>query len=228
MLEFNLSFFSTSSETGSRINARSSSFDEGSWRLMQTMMLRSFIAVEVPAEIQNVIARSVSSLQKALPKPLVRWVAQQNVHLTLKFLGDVSPANLERIAGVLKIEAYAHGVFSMSVGGLGAFPTSRRARVIWIGLEAPPSLVALQRGVEAATARLGYTTEERSFSPHLTIGRVGQNVTATDLQKIRAALDATQVGNLGTVVVDAIHIFKSDLRPGGSVYTHLYALPMKS
>ena len=196
--------------------------------MVQSMMLRSFIAVEVPAEIQNAIARSVASLQKTLPKPLVRWVATQNVHLTLKFLGDVSPANLERMAEALKIEADAHGMFTMSVDGLGAFPTSRRARVIWIGLEAPPSLLALQRGVEAVSVRLGYSTDDRPFSPHLTIGRVGQNVAATDLQKIRSALEGTKVGKLGTVKVDAIHIFKSDLRPGGSVYTHLYSLPMKS
>ena len=195
---------------------------------MQSLMLRSFIAVEIPVEIQNAISHSTASLQRALPKPIIRWVSPQNVHLTLKFLGDVSPANIERLADVLKLEAAAHGMFSMSVGGIGAFPTSRRARVIWIGLEAPPALVALERGVEAATARLGYTREDRPFSPHLTIGRVGQNVTAADLQKIRTDLDGTSVGSLGMVNVDAIHIFKSDLQPGGSVYTHLYALPMKS
>jgi 2'-5' RNA ligase len=197
-------------------------------RKMQSMMLRSFIAVEVPVEIQNAIAHSLVSLQKALPRPLVRWVATQNVHLTLKFLGDVSPANLELLADALKIEAQAHQVFSMSVGGLGAFPNPRRARVLWIGLDAPPSLVGLHSGVEAASAQLGYSTEDRSFSPHLTIGRVGQNISVTDLQKIRSTLEGTKVGHLGTVIVDAIHIFKSDLQPGGSVYTHLYALPMRS
>ena len=195
---------------------------------MQSLMLRSFIAIEIPVEIQNAISHSTTALQRALPKPIIRWVSPQNVHLTLKFLGDVSPANLERLAEVLKIEAAVHGMFSMPVGGIGAFPTSRRARVIWIGLEAPPALVALQRGVEAASARLGYTREDRPFSPHLTIGRVGQNVTAADLQKIRTALDGTSVGSLGMVDVNAIHIFKSDLQPGGSVYSHLFALPMKS
>ena len=80
------------------------------------MMLRSFIAVEIPAETQSAIAHSTASLKKALPKPLIRWVAPQNVHLTLKFLGDVSPANLERLAETLKIEAATHGMFSMSVG----------------------------------------------------------------------------------------------------------------
>jgi 2'-5' RNA ligase len=192
------------------------------------MMLRSFIAIEIPAGIQSAIAQSTASLKNALPKTLIRWVASQNIHLTLKFLGDVSPANLERLAETLKIEAASHEIFSMSVGGIGAFPTPRRARVIWIGLETPPALEALQRGVETAAAQLGYTSEERSFSPHLTIGRVGQNVSASDLQHIRAELEATRVGILGTVHVDAVHIFKSDLKPGGSVYTHLYALPMKS
>jgi RNA 2',3'-cyclic 3'-phosphodiesterase len=192
------------------------------------MMLRSFVAVEIPAGMQSALARCTAPLQKALPKPLIRWVAPQNVHLTLKFLGDVSPANLERLAEALKVEAVTHETFTMSVGGLGAFPTPRQARVIWIGLAAPAALIALLRGVEAVAASLGYASENHPFSPHLTIGRVGQNVSETDLQRIRAALEGTVVGALGTVRVEAVHIFKSDLIPGGPVYTHLYTLPMKS
>jgi RNA 2',3'-cyclic 3'-phosphodiesterase len=191
------------------------------------MMLRSFIAVEIPAEIQSAITSSTAALQRTLAKPLVRWVTTGNLHLTLKFLGDISPANLERLAEALKIETAAHASFSFTVSGIGAFPTPHRPRVIWIGMEAPPALAALQRGVEAAADRLGYPPEERPFSPHLTFGRVGQAVTATDMQKIKTALEEAKVGVLGTVRVDAIHIFKSDLQPSGSVYTHLYALPMK-
>ncbi len=192
------------------------------------MMLRSFVAVEIPAGMQSALARCTAPLQSALPKPLIRWVAPQNVHLTLKFLGDISPVNLEWLAEALKVEAAAHETFTMSVGGLGAFPTPRRARILWIGLEAPAALMALLRGIESVAARLGYPSENHPFSPHLTIGRVGQNVSATDLQRIRAALEATVVGALGTVRVDAVHIFKSDLKPGGPVYTNLYTLPMKS
>lgn len=191
------------------------------------MMLRSFIAIELPAELQNAIQQSTAPLRNALPGHVVRWVAPHNIHLTLKFLGDVSPANLERLAEALKAEAAAHAAFSMSAGRLGAFPTVSRARVLWIGLEAPAALPALQRIVEAAAARLGYPPEERKFSPHLTIGRVNQTATATDLSKLRTALEATKVDTLGTVEVNAVHIFKSDLKPGGSVYTRLYSLPMK-
>jgi len=192
------------------------------------MMLRSFVAVEIPAGIQSALARSIAPLQTVLPKPLIRWVAPENIHLTLKFLGEVSPANLERLAEALKAEAMAHKAFTMSVGGLGAFPTPHRARILWIGLEAPSALMALLRAVEAVAARLGYASEDRPFSPHLTIGRVGQFVSGTDLQRIRNALEGTIVGTLGTVSVDAVHIFKSDLQPGGSVYTRLYTLPLKS
>jgi 2'-5' RNA ligase len=192
------------------------------------MMLRSFIAIETPVEIQNAIAQTAAPLKNLLPKSLVRWVPPQNAHLTLKFLGDISPANLERLAEVLKAEAASHDVFSISIGGLGAFPNQRRARVIWMGLEAPPALAALQHGVEAAAAKLGYPLEERPFSPHLTIGRVAQTASVSDLQLIRSALESTKVGILGTIRVQAIHIFKSLLQPGGPVYTVLYTLSMKS
>jgi 2'-5' RNA ligase len=192
------------------------------------MMLRSFVAVEIPTEIQSALARSTAPLQRALPKPLIRWVAPQNVHLTLKFLGDISPANLELLAEALKTEAVAHETFNISVGGLGAFPTSGRARVLWIGLEAPAALSTLLRGIEAITAKLGYASQDRPFSPHLTIGRVRQNVSGLDFQHIRAALEGTIIGALGTFRVDALNIFKSDLQPGGPVYTRLYTLPMKS
>lgn len=189
-------------------------------------MLRSFIAVEIPLEIQQAIARSTASLQKSLPKPLIRWVAPQNIHLTLQFLGDVSPANLERLADALKVEAAAHTAIEVLVVKTGAFPTPRRARVIWVGLEAPAALSALHRGVEAVTTRLGYPSEERRFSPHLTIGRVNQNAAAADLQKIYAVLQQTDIGILGRFQVKAIHLFKSDLSPSGPAYARLYSLPL--
>ena len=191
------------------------------------MMLRSFIAIELPPAIQSAIANSTAALQKALPKPLVRWVTLGNLHLTLKFLGDVSPANLEQLAEALKQESARHEKISLSVGGLGSFPTSRRPRVIWIGLEAPGTLVGLQRAVEAVSSRMSYPAEDRPFSPHLTIGRVGQDISPADLKRVSAAIEGTKVDFLGKVKVEAIHIFKSDLQPGGSVYTHLYALPLK-
>lgn len=186
------------------------------------MLLRSFIAIQMPTEIQEGIEKSTADLKKALPKPLVRWIPPHNVHLTLKFLGDVSPANLELLAHALKRKTGQHASFSLSVGELGIFPNSRRPRVVWIGIEAPAALQTLYRDIEATAIRLGFAPEARPFSPHLTIGRVNQNVSMANIQKMRAALEQTKIGMLGTAPVDAVHIYKSDLRPGGSVYTNLY------
>lgn len=190
------------------------------------MMLRSFVALELPAGIQNELACSTVSLQKALPRPLVRWVEPNNVHLTLIFLGDVASARLEQLADALRDEALTHEPFVSSVSGLGAFPNARKARIIWIGLTASPELATLVCGVQSAAVRLGFTMEERPFSPHLTIGRVGQHVSATDLQRIRVALEETSIGMIGTFQVEALQIFKSELKPGGPVYTRLYSLPL--
>ena len=90
---------------------------------------------------------------------------------------------------MLTTEAAQLRPFEMRVEGFGSYPTSRRPRVLWVGLNAPAALASLQHAIEAATSRLGYPSEEREFSPHLTIGRVRQNVSAADLQKIRTALE---------------------------------------
>jgi 2'-5' RNA ligase len=153
-------------------------------------------------------------------------VEPKNVHLTILFLGDVPSARLEQLADTLREEANALEPFDLTVRGLGAFPHVRKARIIWIGLEAPPGLAALVRGVQSAAAKLGFALEDRPLSPHLTIGRVGQHVTAADLQHIRAALEATSIGLVGTFRVETLQIFKSELKPGGPVYTKLYSLPL--
>lgn len=190
-------------------------------------LLRAFVAIEIPPQLQDEIQKATTDLQKKLGTDVIRWVALRNVHLTLKFLGDVSPANVDMIEQMLTREASQHQPFDMQVEGLGTFPNPRRPRVLWVGLVAPPALASLQRGIETAASRLGYTAEERDFSAHLTIGRVRQNASATDLLKIRTALEQTRIGQLGNVFVDAIYLFKSDLQPTGSIYTKLFTAPLR-
>jgi len=190
-------------------------------------LLRAFIAVEVPHDIHKAIESKTAPLRAALDSSLVRWVPSNNIHLTLKFLGDVSPANVDMLSQMLNVEVSQHCSFAIKFGGLGAFPNPRRPRVIWVGIQAPDELEALQHGIEAAAAILGYPPEKRPFSPHLTVGRVKQNINSTDMQKIRTALEKTQVGSLGTVHVSAVHLIKSDLKPTGAVYTRLFSAPLK-
>ena len=190
-------------------------------------LLRAFIAVEIPPDIHKAIESKTAPLRAALDSSLVRWVPSNNIHLTLKFLGDVSPANVDMLSQMLNVEVSQHQPFAIKFGGLGAFPNSRRPRVIWVGIQAPDELEALQHGIEAAAATLGYPAEKRPFSPHLTVGRVKQNISSTGMQKIRTALEKTQVGSLGTVQVSAVHLIKSDLKPTGAVYTRLFSAPLR-
>jgi 2'-5' RNA ligase len=189
-------------------------------------LLRAFIAVEIPLGIRQAVCKATSTLQKEIG-PLVRWVPVENMHLTLKFLGDVSPTNVDMLNQMLRAEADLFPCFDLHLTGLGSFPSLKRPRVIYIGIQAPAALEALQRGIESASRRLGYESEERGFSPHLTIGRVKQNIRSTEQQIIRHALEAIQVDSLGTARVDSVHLYKSDLRPTGSVYTRLYSAPLK-
>jgi 2'-5' RNA ligase len=190
-------------------------------------LLRAFLAAELPIPLQDLIHTATAGLHQALGDGLIRWVPPHNVHLTLKFLGDVSPSSLDLIQQMLLKEASQFAAFEMHVEGLGSYPNVRQPRVLWVGLKAPAELASLQRAIDAAAARLGYESEERGFSPHLTIGRVRQNASSGELQKIRTALDGAHLGLLGSARVDAVHLFKSELRPEGSIYTRLFSAPLR-
>ncbi len=181
-------------------------------------LLRAFIAIDIPPEIRQAISSQTASLRKDSGRA-VRWVDVKNIHLTLKFLGEVSSANLNLLAQTLRAECEQTAPFTVSVEGLGCFPNLRRPRVLWIGLVAPPELNRLQRHVEASTTRLGYAPEDKPFSPHLTIGRAREQASPAELQALRSLLERTTVTNLGTFTVDEVHLYKSDLKPEGPIYT---------
>lgn len=150
------------------------------------------------------------------------------MHLTLKFLGDVPASSLELLTQMLSAEADSCTSFDISIGGLGSFPNSKRPRVLYIGIQAPAELEALRHGIEFAAARLGYESDARPFTPHLTLGRVRQNITLAEQQRIRLALDEIRIDSLGAVRVDSVHLYKSELQPAGPVYTKLFSAPLKS
>ena len=188
--------------------------------------LRTFIALEIPRELQQIIHKETVPLRKSIGG-LVRWVPPENMHLTLKFLGNISPASVDILTQMIRAEANSCHSFIMQVGGLACFPSPKRPRVLYIGLQAPADLEALQHGIESATQRLGYEAEARNFSPHLTIGRVRQNISTSDQHKIRRAIEEIQIDSLGTARVDSVHLYNSDMKPTGSVYTRLFSAPLK-
>lgn len=185
--------------------------------------IRSFIAIELPATIQVELGRVIKQLGPATRA--VRWVPAQNIHLTLQFLGDVEASAVANLQATLKQEAKLRRPFEIHVGQSGAFPNLRRPRVIWIGVQAPPELADLQRGIARALAPLGYPPEDRPFSPHLTLGRVSQHAAPEEIGKLANLLAKTTVGELGICSVHAVQLFRSDLRPTGSIYSRLFEAP---
>jgi 2'-5' RNA ligase len=186
-------------------------------------VIRAFIAIDLSIDIQHRLDDVQRDYKAQLSNIPIRWVAASNIHLTLKFLGDVSLSNLNILTDMIQTEISSHHQFDISVGGSGAFPNNRQPRVIWIGVEAPPELATIQNGIETTTARLGYTREERAFSPHLTLGRISRNVNSQDMKLISKALESTRVGFLGVTCVDKVHLYRSDLQPTGAVYTQIFS-----
>jgi len=184
-------------------------------------LLRAFIAIEIPGEIKKEIASQTVGLRQAAGRS-VRWAAPENIHLTIKFLGEISSSSIDSLTQTLKTESSQHTPFEITARNLGTFPNLNRARIIWIGLDAPPALGKLQRDIEAAAARLGYPAEDKPFSAHLTIGRVREQISPAEAQSLHSALENAQIGMLGTFTAEFVHLFRSDLKPGGPVYTRLF------
>jgi 2'-5' RNA ligase len=182
--------------------------------------IRAFIAIELPLEIHSQLENVVKRL-KAARAVSVRWVASGNIHLTLKFLGDTEPANLKQLSVLLSEVASRYNPMTLVINGLGAFPNNKRPRVIWIGVEIPTQMKDLHWDIEGAAERIGCPPEGRDFSPHLTLGRVQKNATRENTENISAALAAITVGELGRFQSTGFTLFRSDLRPSGSIYTPL-------
>jgi len=185
-------------------------------------VIRAFIAINLSQEILERIELMSLDLRSRLEQVPVRWVPADNIHLTLKFLGNVSTANLEMLKEIMGNVVANHHECDISVGGIGAFPKTHNPRVIWVGMEVPQELISLQHNIEIETARLGYSREHRPFSAHLTFGRVSRNASSQDVRAIAEILDSYKVGFLGATRITSVYLYRSDLKPDGAVYTPIY------
>lgn len=186
-------------------------------------VIRTFIAVDLPPTVLDALGQISAQLQSKLPDTPVRWVNFEKMHLTLKFLGDISTENIGMVERILRSEAAKRSIMEISIGGIGAFPKMRHPRVIWIGVEAPSDLFDLRRGIEDGVARLGYNYDKYEFTPHLTLGRISRKASASDVRSVGKVLHDFQVGFIGVARIDAVHLYRSDLHPDGAQYTRLYS-----
>ncbi|NPV85622.1 MAG: RNA 2',3'-cyclic phosphodiesterase [Anaerolineae bacterium] len=188
--------------------------------------LRAFIAIDLSEEVKAEIGMVLRKLQAVSPVP-VKWVSPDNIHLTLKFLGDIQPAQVERVGQFLRTEICQFSSFSLTLTGLGAFPNMNRPRVIWIGIGDQPLLLSLQAVIEKGLERLGFPAEQRSFKPHLTLGRVKDSATVGDLKAIAKRLSEIEPRFLASQQVRFVCLYRSILQPAGPIYEQLFRVLLK-
>ena len=196
--------------------------------------VRAFIAIELSPDVLAQIGRLLDRVRQDLPPGLVRWVRPEGIHLTLKFLGDVDRGALPEIEQALRAACAPHAPFHLRIAGMGCFPTPRRPRVVWIGVEDEShTLAALQRDVERAISPLGFPADRRGFHPHLTLGRVKDTRSRggptarqqAELAALGAYADRAKV-RVGEMSVESVHMMRSELLPGGAVYSALASVPL--
>ena len=184
--------------------------------------VRSFVAIELPAEARQCIGTLVADLREAEVRGL-RPVNPEAVHLTLKFLGDVPASQVDAVSAALEGAAAAAHPFDLDLRGLGAFPDLRRPRVLWVGVGG--DLEALQRlyeALEEALAPLGFPPEGRAFTPHLTLARLRDGTSPQERARAAAHLTSLEWEEGAAVPVGGVSLMRSTLRSGGAVYSRLH------
>lgn len=189
--------------------------------------VRTFIAIELSDAAKHALGGLQSRLKTVTPPHTVRWTAVQNIHLTLHFLGDTVPAQIDTIGRAMQKAAQPVAPFALDLGQLGCFPNTHRPRVLWAGLlNPPPALAELHSrlGTQLAQA-IGFAPETRPYAPHLTLGRVKSGIPSRHLRQLSYAIEQTQpgVGKLATLNVVELRLVKSKLEPTGAVYSQLWA-----
>lgn len=177
--------------------------------------MRAFIALELPQTLRERLAEIAGALR--VPGAKVRWVTAENIHLTLKFLGDIGEDQAEAMKAAVREAARETRPLKLAVGDLGAFPNRRSPRVIWVGIQPHERLAALQARLEEAAEQAGVARDERRFSPHLTLGRVKylprRNNLTSRLREVRVERFYYEM--------EWVTLFRSDLEREGARYTAL-------
>ena len=182
--------------------------------------VRSFIAVRLPDRVRAGLA-AVSAELRGQTRGLA-WVRADNLHITLRFLGEIEPVQLQHVREAVTEAAAAVAPFTVSLGGLGAFPSGRAPRVLWASVASGgEGLVALHAVLEAALVARGIPGESRPFHPHVTLARARDPRGADGLASVLGAGPA-----FGAVQVGAIHLMRSELDPRGARYSILREAPL--
>ena len=185
--------------------------------------IRAFIAISISSDIKQELAALIDKLKTSGAD--VKWVNPENIHLTLKFLGYISPEKIEEVKKVLDGIKSKFTPFKITFSGVGAFPKLSYPKVIWVGIQnGKDDAKRIYELLETELEKAGFEKEERAFSAHLTIGRVrsGKNKAA-----LKPAIESLSFSSDKILEVEHITLFQSTLTPKGPVYTPLYEARIK-
>jgi RNA 2',3'-cyclic 3'-phosphodiesterase len=186
--------------------------------------MRAFIAIKLPEDVLSELPRVQDRLRQSGVE--ASWVRPGGIHLTLKFLGEVDESQQGEIFDAIRKAAAGISRFRIAVAGAGAFPNSRNARVIWLGITGDLApLATLHAAIEEVMAGLGFKREDRKFTPHLTLARIRQG---RPQSKLQTALEEIRDTGLPAFEVAGVSFMKSDLLPSGAVYTELGRAELES
>lgn len=192
-------------------------------------MPRTFVAITIPDDLKAKAFEFEAGLRDQLgdaDSQAVKWVEEGNLHVTLKFLGEVADEKVGDVCGKIEEAVGTVQPFELEIAGVGAFPSKARPSVIWIGtLSGSEELKETSRLVEDSLEQIGFKREQKGFHGHITIGRVRRGVHG---RQIAAGLAAADLGTLGSFCVDSVSVMKSDLRPSGPVYSVLKRIGFQS
>ena len=190
--------------------------------------IRSFIAIELPDGLKLALTRLQDQLKSGSQAP-VKWVDPKGIHLTLKFLGDISADMVDKITIALEDAVRGISPFNLEVKGLGAFPSLKRAQVVWVGVTGEVGrLSQLQQGIESSLATLGFVPESRKFTPHLTLARLRDRATPEERQSLGQLIASTRFEATYTIRVDTISLMRSQLTREGAIYSQISSVKLKS
>jgi 2'-5' RNA ligase len=185
--------------------------------------MRAFLALSLPAEVRSTLAALQRRLQGEWPVR-TSWARADQLHLTLRFLGEIEPSSARRLADVLGPPLAALAPFSLTISGLGAFPSPSRPSVIWAGVAPCPELLHLQLTINNIFDKFGFPSEEKPFSPHLTLGRLRDRVRVPEGGRI---LSRHHDAVVGVFPVHAVILFQSRLTSEGAIHTELNRFPLQ-
>ncbi|HEV2490577.1 MAG TPA: RNA 2',3'-cyclic phosphodiesterase [Candidatus Acidoferrales bacterium] len=181
--------------------------------------MRLFVALDVPEGTRQALAALIRKLEGTCRG--ARWVRAENLHITLKFIGEVEEARLSAIKTCLS-QLNPRDTFEIQFHCFGFFPDERRPRVFWVGMESGPSMAELAAEIDSHLQPMGVPHEEKVFRPHLTLARFN---TLDGLSKLREVVSNLAGQEFGETTAHEIHLYQSVLKRGGAEYTRLATFP---